>query len=188
MNNKQRGFTLIEIVVGIVVLAVALTIVTGVFLPQANKMTSPMYQIKATALGKSIMNQVLIRYYDDVNVRSGSFSPCTSCTDDADLGPEFPESRVNPNNFNDVDDYNVYCDVNHDGSANTNYNPQLARQQLTNNSDNSYNGYGIRICVSLAADKFVTGSTANNVAKRISLTIFMPNNEEITLTSFKGNY
>ena len=76
MNNKQRGFTLIEIVIGIVVLAIALTIVTGVFLPQANKMTTPMYQIKATALGKSIMNQVLIRYYDDVNARTNGSIRC----------------------------------------------------------------------------------------------------------------
>lgn len=190
MNNKQRGFTLIEIVVGIVVLAVAMTIVTGVFLPQANKMTGPMYQIKATALGKSIMNQVLIRYYDENNLVLGSFSPCLNCTSAANLGTDGSENRNNPSGFNDVDDYNVYCDVNDDSSANTDYDPQLARQQLTNNVDNSYNGYGIRICVSLAADKFVPNSPANtnDVAKRVSLTVFMPNNEEISFASFKGNY
>lgn len=187
-KKKQRGFTLIEIVVGIVVLAVAMTIVTSIFLPQANKMTGPMYQIKATALGKSIMNQVLIRYYDELNISSGSFIPCTDCN--SGLGPDkrtlpaISESRTNPSAFNDVDDYNAYCDVGGEGT----YDPQLARQQLTNSSDNRYNGYGVRICVEMAADKFVTGSSANNIAKRIVLTVFMPNNETITLTSFKGNY
>ena len=61
MKNKA-GFTLIEIVVGIIVLAVSLTIVSSIFLPQANKTITPMYQIKATALGKRIMDQVLIRH------------------------------------------------------------------------------------------------------------------------------
>ena len=174
MNNKQRGFTLIEIVVGIVVLAVALTIVTGVFLPQANKMTSPMYQIKATALGKSLMNQVLIRYYDENNLILGSFSPCATCTAVADFGTDGIENRNNPNGFNDVDDYHEYCTS----------DPKTTLTLFTN----EYPGYGLNICVSHAAEKFVTGSTANNVAKRLQVTIFMPNNEEITLTSFKGNY
>ena len=150
-----------------------------------------MYQIKATALGKSIMNQVLIRYYDELNVSSGSFSPCTTCS--SGLGPDkrtlpaVSESRGNPSAFNDVDDYNAYCDVGGEGT----YDPQLARQQLIDNSDNRYNGYGIRICVTLAADNFAPSipvNTSNNVAKRIELTVFMPNNEEITFTSFKGNY
>ncbi|QFI39741.1 prepilin-type N-terminal cleavage/methylation domain-containing protein [Moritella marina ATCC 15381] len=176
MKCKQRGFTLIEIVVGIVVLAVALTIVTGVFLPQASKMTSPMYQIKATALGKSIMNQVLIRYYDDVNISSGSFSPCTNTTCTVSFGVE-SEDPDEPDTFNDVDDYQVYCST----------DPQTTLNRFTD----EYPGYGINICVTNAANKFVPltpENTNNNVAKRIELTVFMPNNETITLTSFKGNY
>ena len=175
MKAKARGFTLIEIVVGIVVLAVAMTIVTGVFLPQANKMTTPMYQIKATALGKSIMNQVLIRYYDELNVSSGSFSPCTTCS--SVLGTDGSEDRNNPSAFNDVDDYNVYCSSNH----------RTTLALFTT----EYPSYGVQICVTLAADNFAPSipvNTSNNVAKRIELTVFMPNNEEITFTSFKGNY
>jgi MSHA pilin protein MshD len=181
INNKQRGFTLIEIVVGIVVLAVALTIVTGVFLPQANKMTSPMYQIKATALGKSIMNQVLIRYYDDVNARSSGAIRCGKdingvIVDCSGLGLDtsYGETSENPDGFNDVDDYDEYCTS----------EPKTTLKLFTN----EYPGYGLNICVTNAADQFGETSTLNNVVKRIAVTIFMPNNEEITLTSFKGNY
>lgn len=185
MNYRQRGFTLIEIVVGIVVLAVAMTIVTSIFLPQANKMTGPMYQIKATALGKSIMNQVLIRYYDDVNARANGSIRCgqviagsvtVSCS--ASLGLDVVETKASPNGFNDVDDYHIYCD------DQTGYDPKVALGFFTS----EYPGYGVRICASLAADKFGGSSGENHVAKRISVTIFMPNNEAITLTSFKGNY
>ncbi|MFT5806233.1 MAG: MSHA pilin protein MshD [Moritella dasanensis] len=175
MNNKPRGFTLIEIVVGIVVLAISLTIVTGVFLPQANKMTGPMYQIKATALGRSIMNQVLIRYYDEVNALTNGVIPCDDvikCS--IALGLETGEDKTSPNSFNDVDDYNEYC-----------HSAPIETLKLFTIK---YPGYGLNICVSYAADKFVLGSSVNYVAKRIRVTVFMPNNETITLTSFKGNY
>ncbi|GIC76090.1 prepilin-type N-terminal cleavage/methylation domain-containing protein [Moritella sp. F3] len=179
MKKKQRGFTLIEIVVGIVVLVVALTIVTSTFLPQANKMTTPMYQIKATALGKSIMNQILIRYYDDANARTNGAIRCgkdiggvtVACSS---LGLDAGETSGNPGGFNDVDDYHVYC--------NTNPVDNLAA------FTNEYPGYGLNICVTNAAAQFGETSTLDHVAKRIRMTIFMPNNEEITLTSFKGNY
>lgn len=185
MNNKPRGFTLIEIVVGIVILAIALTIVTSMFLPQANKMTTPMYQIKATALGQSIMNQVLIRYYDDVNARANGAIRCGEVIEggvavpcSVNLGLDDGETKDSPNGFNDVDDYNVYCD------DQTGYDPKTALGFFTRN----YPGYGVKICVSLAAEKFGGSAGENNVAKKITMTIFMPNNEEITLTSFKGNY
>ncbi len=186
-TRNQRGFTLIEIVVGMVVLAVALTIVSGVFLPQANKTTSQMYQIKATALGKRIMDQVLIRYYDDASTNSGGFIRCgeTVLTSipfhcSAKLGTEGGEVSTDPDKFNDVDDYNVYC---HDQ---TGYDPSAALGYFTN----QYPGYGLQICVSFAADKFdpSVGSGVIDVAKRIQVTVFMPDDDSIQLTAFKGNY
>ncbi|QUM83212.1 prepilin-type N-terminal cleavage/methylation domain-containing protein [Moritella sp. 28] len=177
-TRHQRGFTLIEIVVGMVVLAISLVIVTGIFLPQANNTVTPMYQIKATALGKRIMDQVLIRYYDERSTSSGRYIRCgeeVSCS--SDLGTEGSEVRSTPNNFNDVDDYNIYCN---------NSDPSAALASFTN----EYPGYGLQICVSFAADKFDSNSISGaiNVAKRIRVTIFMPNDEAIELTSFKGNY
>ncbi|QUM87513.1 prepilin-type N-terminal cleavage/methylation domain-containing protein [Moritella sp. 36] len=180
-TRHQRGFTLIEIVAGMVVLAISLVIVTGIFLPQANNTVTPMYQIKATALGKRIMDQVLIRYYDERSTSSGRYIRCgeeVSCS--SDLGTEGSEVRSTPDNFNDVDDYDIYC------GDRPNYDPSAALAYFTN----EYPGYGLQICVSFAADKFDSNSISGaiNVAKRIRVTIFMPNDEAIELTSFKGNY
>jgi len=187
--RNQRGFTLIEIVVGIVVLAVALTIVSGAFLPQASKTTTQMYQIKATALGKRIMDQVLIRYYDDASTSSGGFIRCgetvlTSvpfpCSSDLGIEKDRGEVSSAPDSFNDVDDYNVYC---HDQ---TGYDPSAALGYFTD----KYPGYGLQICVSFAADKFdpTLGTGDIDVAKRIQVTVFMPDDDSIQLTAFKGNY
>ena len=183
-TRNQRGFTLIEIVVGMVVLAISLVIVTGIFLPQANNTVTPMYQIKATALGKRIMDQVLIRYYDETSTNSGRFIRCGEailgivqfpCS--SDLGTDGSEVSSAPGNFNDVDDYNIYCG---------NSDPGAALASFTN----EYPGYGLRICVSFAADKFDSNLTSGvtDVAKRIRVTISMPNDEAIELTAFKGNY
>jgi len=185
-TRNQRGFTLIEIVVGMVVLAISLVIVTSIFLPQANNTVTPMYQIKATALGKRIMDQVLIRYYDDASTSSGGFIRCGETISNlipfpcsSELGPEDGEFSSAPDNFNDVDDYDIYCD------DRANYDPSAALGAFTN----EYPGYGLRICVSFAADKFDGGLAADiDVAKRIRVTIFMPNDEAIELTAFKGNY
>ncbi|CAM2781859.1 type IV pilus modification PilV family protein [Moritella viscosa] len=184
-TRNQRGFTLIEIVVGMVVLAISLVIVTGIFLPQANNTVTPMYQIKATALGKRIMDQVLIRYYDETSTSSGGFIRCGEQNSDgvvlfpcsSDLGTDGSEVSSAPGNFNDVDDYNIYCG---------NSDPGAALASFTN----EYPGYGLRICVSFAADKFNSNLTSDvtDIAKRIRVTISMPNDEAIELTSFKGNY
>jgi len=180
MKNKA-GFTLIEIVVGIIVLAVSLTIVSSIFLPQANKTITPMYQIKATALGKRIMDQVLIRYYDDTTASTGGFIRCgetivgvpvTDCS--TKLGLDAGEIRSSPNGFNDVDDYQVYCDD----------DPTTVLGFFTD----EYPGYGLKICVTQAAQKFGGNAGANDVAKRVQVTVYMPNSETITLSSFKGNY
>lgn len=186
-TRNQRGFTLIEIVIGMVVLAISLVIITGIFLPQAKDTVTPMYQIKATALGKRIMDQVLIRYYDEASTTSGGFVRCGESVLGAipfpcstTLGPDTGEVSTAPDAFNDVDDYDIYC------NDRASYDPSAALNAFTSD----YPGYGLRICVSLAADKFdpSLGTGVIDVAKRVQVTIFMPNDESIELTAFKGNY
>lgn len=178
MKNKA-GFTLIEIVVGIIVLAVSLTIVSSIFLPQANKTITPMYQIKATALGKRIMDQVLIRYYDEATANTGGYIRCgevpgTDCSSKLELGLDTGENRLLPDGFNDVDDYQVYCDD----------DPTTVLGFFTD----EYPGYGLKICVTFAADRFGGNADDIDVAKRVQVTVSMPNSETITLSAFKGNY
>ena len=174
----KSGFTLIEMVVGIVVLAVAMTIVTGVFLPQASQTLTPMYQIRATGLAKSIMNQVLVRSFDEKNMNTGVFLLCdsTSCTDIANFGVE-SELESDPNSLDDVDDYHVYCD----SSMNQ-------REINLGYFSADYPGYGTRICITNGATTFGGSATDKHIAKLITVTISMPNDELVTLSAFKGNY
>ena len=178
----KSGFTLIEMVVGIVVLAVAMTIVTGVFLPQASQTLTPMYQIRATGLAKSIMNQVLVRSFDEQNMNTGGFLLCdaTSCTDIANFGVE-SESESDPNSLDDVDDYHVYCD----SSMNQR---EINLGYFSADLSAYYPGYGVRICVASGAEKFDGLVTDKHIAKLITVTVSMPNDETVTLSALKGNY
>lgn len=183
----KSGFTLIEMVVGIVVLASAMVIVTGVFLPQASQALSPMYQIRSTALAKSIMNQVLVRNFDSVNANTGGYIRCgesvagvvLDCTDNNDLGIESGEVNTNPTAFNDVDDYHVYCDLTKNNTVTT-----LSR------FTHDYPQYGLRICVTNDPQTFDPSATAGetNIAKIITLTIYAPNKDEVKLSAYRGNY
>lgn len=177
----KSGFTLIEMVVGIVVLAVAMTIVTGVFLPQASQTLTPMYQIRATALAKNIMNQILIREFDNVNANTGGFIRCDAATGVVPcttiLGTNGDEKETSPDSFNDVDDFHVYCD-----------DDMSTRQTNLQRFTTEYPGYGLRVCLSYTADKFDGAPADKHIAKLITVTISMPDNDVIALSSFKGNY
>ncbi len=182
VSTRSRGFTLIELVIGIVMLAVSLSIVVGIFLPQAQRFITPMYQIKASALGRSVMDQVLMRNFDDNSSSLGGVIRCgeevlgvtVPCT--TVLGIEDKEKEDNPAGFNDVDDYHVYC----------NKNPQTVLGYF----DSGYPGYGLNICAEYTPRRFEAGADpdSKDIAKQITVTVFMPNQETITLTAFKGNY
>ena len=70
LSNSERGVTLIELVIGITVLAVALTLITAVLSPLFVRSTDPWHQVRAAELGHSLMNSMLAFPFDDI----GSFS------------------------------------------------------------------------------------------------------------------
>jgi MSHA pilin protein MshD len=72
----QAGFTLIEVIVGIVVLAIALTLITAVLGPLSQKSTEPWHQVRAAELGHSFLNEVMARSFDESSDRSGGAYRC----------------------------------------------------------------------------------------------------------------
>ena len=62
--KARRGFTLIEFVVGIVLLAIALTGILGLLVNQAPKSVDPVQQVRAVQLARQILNEVLQKSFD----------------------------------------------------------------------------------------------------------------------------
>jgi len=175
--SVQRGFTLIELIIGIVVLSIALAIVSTLIAPAEEKSADNVLQIKASELGQSLMNDITSRAFDDNSDMSGGLVRCgepaggtNDCTAEADFGPEADEDPADRNTFDDVDDFNGFTDkVNSTGDA----------------IDVGYSQFTINVSVSYAgADLGLT----NTLAKRITVTVTTPLGTAIEFTSHKANF
>ena len=180
LSMNKRGFTLVELVVGIVVLAVAMMIMNTMLISQSKDALEPLYRLRASQLGQSIMQNILTRAYDESSDHNGGLYRCgeiwpvltppalVDCTVVANYGPD-GGIEASPPFFNDVDDFITagfvpavdYGDV---------LGGDLASQ---------YTNYAVNIeVVIVVAD--------NN--KRVSVVIRTPSGEEIRFSALKGNY
>lgn len=76
--KTQSGFTLIEIIVGIVVLAIALVVITGALGPLYKRSADPWHQVRAAELGHSLLNEIMARSFDENSDRAGSEFRCNA--------------------------------------------------------------------------------------------------------------
>lgn len=175
--SKNHGFTLIETIIGIVVLSIAFTILTTLIYPLANQSAEQVHQIKAAELGQSMINEILGKAFDQNSDMSGGIVRCgdigaVECTPWDELGPESGETRVN---FNDVDDYhglNVLAD------------------SLGNSVSfgEAYIGYQLNVLVK--ADSNYDGSSDANssVAKLITVTVTTPQDFNFVFSVYRVNF
>ncbi|MBT0586877.1 type IV pilus modification PilV family protein [Alteromonas oceanisediminis] len=104
-TGVQHGFTLIELIAGIVVFGVALAIVTSLVASQSRRSIDPIWQVRAVELGHSLLNEISAKPFDENSDPLGGTTRCneaTPCTSSGQLGPDGAETRAN---FDDIDDY-----------------------------------------------------------------------------------
>ncbi|MGF1685804.1 prepilin-type N-terminal cleavage/methylation domain-containing protein [Photobacterium japonica] len=63
--TASRGFTLIESIVAIVILAIAMVTMTSFLFPQAERSVTPYYQARAAAIANAFLNEMLARQFDE---------------------------------------------------------------------------------------------------------------------------
>ena len=194
--NARRvcGFTLLELVAGIALFAVVMLLITGAFLPMVNKQAQPIYQIRAAELAQSMLQEILARSYDENSDRTGqtvagkyqycgSIDPANILTETSaalgscstTLGADSSETYAT---FDDVDDFNLYCNVPITGSA---------FAQLQGLDTALYENYSIKVCVENAPE-LLGLTTRNDVAKKVTVTVTTPAGEAIPFTSYRSNY
>lgn len=186
--KKQAAFTLVELVIGIVVLAIALTVITGVLGPLYQRSTDPWHQVRAAELGHSLMNEIMARSYDENSDRAGGEYRCDStteptpvtpwlCTNAANFGPEVGETRVS---FDDVDDFHNFSAT---GDAITNI--------LANPLTGLYTNY--QVAIDVAYDGNFNGVVneavaTERLAKRIRVSVTTPSGEVIQFAAYRSNW
>jgi len=171
--TRQQGFTLVEIIIGIVTLGIALSLLSTLLFPQAKRSVEPLMQMRAAELGIALMNEITSKSFDENSDHSGGVVRCGEL--DAPpcslvLGPESGEAR---STYNDVDDY-------HDLSNMTN--------SLGDDLSARYPGfsYNISVCYSNAQGACVT--TGTSLFKRVDISVTAPNGQSYTFSELRGNY
>ncbi|WP_417663799.1 type IV pilus modification PilV family protein [Pseudidiomarina donghaiensis] len=173
----QRGFTLIEIIIGIVVLAISIVLLTVLVFPQAQRSAEPLLQQRAAALGEAFIQEINGKSFDENSDRSGGAERCgetgaPACTLPANLGPD-SEAR---NDFDDVDDYHQL---------------QLTAPTLADamgvDIAARYPGFEFAISVCYSDTSGVCQS-AVTLYKKIEVTITTSFGQNFTFATLRGNY
>lgn len=186
--NPSRGFTLIELVVGIVLLSVALTGILGLLVNQAPQAVDPVQQVRAAQLAQRVLNEVLQKSFDEHSDHNGGRFRCgetagtppvtyAACTPAASYGKDAGESA--PYTFNDVDDFDT---------AGQWVAANLFTQQAAGISDEEYRNYQLRIRVTADDLLASAGKDAASIGKRIELTVRLPDSSEVEFALYRGNY
>lgn len=188
--NKAKGFTLIELVIGMVVFSIALVLFTSLIVPQAIRSVDPIFQVRATELGQSLINEIVSKSFDEASDRVGGSVLCSStvaplCTTSNNLGAE--EGAVNRENFDDVDDYNNLSESD-ENIKNT------LNESVTLDGVNLYQGFSAAVVVIYddnmdgIDDAIDGGGGYIGKTKLVTVTITTPNGEEIIFSTFRSNY
>ncbi|MBE7214451.1 prepilin-type N-terminal cleavage/methylation domain-containing protein [Shewanella benthica] len=177
LAHKSNGFTLIELIVGMVVLSIGLVLLTSMLFPQADRAAETLHRVRSAELAHSLLNEIWSKRYDQNTNANGGVPACGAaarpdlglpaglpCTLKNDLGPD----GENRNSFNDVDDYHG-----------------LTHASLMLNSDNTYASeypnYQLSVTVTYPDLPILN-------RKLITIAVTTPNNEVITYNAVRSNY
>jgi len=115
MSTDERGLSLIELLVFIVVVGIAVTGVLSVFSLNARTSADPVVQKQALAIADSLLEEVLAQPYtycdpDDANVETASSTAGCATMAEIALAPETGETRYsNLTPYDNVNDYNGFA-------------------------------------------------------------------------------
>lgn len=102
-GGDNKGFTLIEMIMFIVIVSIGLTVLVRVFSQSVGQSVDPAMRIKALEKGQAIMDDILARKFDE-NTPTGGVPACDSTDGVACAGISADSD------YDDVGDYNGYTD------------------------------------------------------------------------------
>ncbi|MDX1453642.1 MAG: prepilin-type N-terminal cleavage/methylation domain-containing protein, partial [Oleiphilaceae bacterium] len=154
--RRQRGVTLVELVISIVIISIAMVAVLNSFSFSISQSADPLWRNKTLKLAQLYLDEILAKNYDDATPVGGL--PEVTSPSCIGLGPEAGETRAT---YNDVDDYNGTVDM-----------PPVS---LVGSLDSSYNSYIVSVKVECDGNTVgATGGTPDNHAKKISVEVTPP--------------
>lgn len=167
-NNK--GFTLAEVLVAVVVIIIALVPLITVFGQGVKRGKTPQQITVATALAQDLLEEIMAKKFDE--------DPSNPDTP-GNLGPDRFESRTGtpPNrNYDDVDDYKNYT--------------ESPPKEMDGTTMTEYTGFTRTVAVDYVQEaNFDVVSTSITRFKRVRITVTWEGGaQSVELEAIKGNY
>ena len=198
MIKKVRGFTLIEIIIGIVVLSIALTGGLSLLISQVDAYRDPLIKEKSVQIAKRVVHEIQIRAYDEKSDIGGGIFRCSEtvggislgvCSAEAEYGTDPGELMLDT--LDDVDDFDTakLCPkLSGSYSCSENYLPVVyffsdAADEV---AQKKYNDYYAGFLVKIEVVPAKISGDADS-AKKITVTVRQSDGLEIEYSFIKAN-
>lgn len=173
---RQRGLSLIELVIFMVVLSAALAGVLRVFIQATSASADPMLRRQALAIAESLMEEVQLMPLtfcdpDDANVETAPSSAACATSAEA-VGPEAGETRFTTPQFDNVNDYNGYA--------------MSGVVDITQTAVAGLAGYSASVTVAPAALNTISAGSGD--ALRITVSVNAPGGINVTLDGYRSRH
>jgi len=177
-SSRQRGFSLIEVVIFIVVLGIGIAGMAVLYNQLTLASVDPVVRKQAVAIANSLMEEIQLRPFtycdpDDTAVFTAG-SPA-GCSTPETIGAEGPETRYGPTFFDNVSDYAALPAMG--GSI----------QDINNNTITGLAGYSASVAIANAGADFPSAVPAD-AALRITVTVTGPSNVAVSLQGYRLRY
>lgn len=173
---RRNGFTLIEMVIGIVTLAVAMVFFTSAYLPLATRSVDPLLEMKASELASALFSELRSKRFDEHSDPNGGLIRCgeqgTACTAEASFGHDSGES--NRVDFDDIDDYHNLS-LQGDAIASITGEPIVGK----------YRDYSVLVQVRYSGTLV---GMPHDAAKQVVVTITLPKGDTLQFSTIRSNY
>lgn len=176
-RERERGFTLVELLIFIVVIGAALAGVLRVFIEATTHGADPAVRRQALAVAESLLEEVSLMPFtfcdsEDTNVETATTA--AGCAGAADApGPEAGETRFASPPFDHVNDYHGYT-----------LGPGIV--DITNTAVPGLGAYTASVAVAPAA--LHTIAAASGDALRITVTVTGPGDTRVVLDGYRSRH
>jgi len=184
-SNRQRGLSLIETVIFIVVLGIGIAGLAILYNRLTLSSVDPLVRKQAVAIATSLMEEIQLRPFtfcdpDDPAVFTAN-TPVPDCATPEIIGTEGGETRYGPTFYDNVSDYAAFPPMN--GSI----------QDITGATINGLDGFSALVEVAPAGGDFAGAIPAQpaipaDEALRITVTVKGPTNVQVILQGYRLRY
>lgn len=163
-HQSQKGVTLIEMVIAIVILGIALSALISSLSSGISQSATPLWESRSLELTQAYLDEILAMKFDGTQpLGGGVVSGVCAISSDG-------QSRAN---YDDVDDYDGLNDS----------PPQLIETSL---DMSTYSDFSVLVSVSCSGTELNLSDDA--YAKRIVVTVNVPGGQSRSVAVYKGNF